>query len=778
MEHLQRVLALEAQRGCDNHAAVGSTDGIVLAWLEPAAKRAKTTATRRKLSALLDAWENYRRTDRERRARIVAATDAVLDGIGKAEGLIGLGSPVSALTGIGVKRAFEFSMLGILTVHDLLLNLPLRYIDASATAQVAEVEDGASATVDVVVKRVPQAVGQFRKTRAEARAGDETGEVLLVWFGQPYRALQVEIGDRLRVMGRAQERGGRRFFIVSKTLRHVRSGEEAVAPEIVDAAEAGLEAEYADAPGLPSKIVREAVAAAMEKCGAQVVGAMPAAVAEACGALQGEALLRALHLPKDEAEYETGRRSLATERLFLLQTRLLRQKRRSGPSPVCRVDAVGLAEEIGKLARVRLTGAQTRVIGEIEADLRAEEPAHRLIHGDVGCGKTLVAAAALMAAARTGRQAAIMAPTEMLAEQHFLRLRELMEGADVHLVTGSLPAAQRGPAMAAAEAGHAGVWVGTHALIQERMAFRDLAVVVVDEQHRFGVAQRAVLAAKGAAPNFLAMSATPIPRTLALALYADFDLSVIDEMPPGRQAVTTKLVTAGRQDAAYRVLREKVEGGEQGFVVCPLIDPSPVLDAEAAAELYETLAAGPLEGLTVGLVHGRMATPERQAVMGGFYEGEIGVLVSTTVIEVGLDVPNASVILVQNAERFGLAQLHQLRGRVARSRHRPLCVLVSGRGGETSNERLRVLAATNDGFRIAEADLLQRGAGELAGLRQHGLGDGIVADVLKHPELLAQARAEAAKVLEADPDLARPENRALAEVVAEMGELEEGRWAL
>jgi ATP-dependent DNA helicase RecG len=274
------------------------------------------------------------------------------------------------------------------------------------------------------------------------------------------------------------------------------------------------------------------------------------------------------------------------------------------------------------------------------------------------------------------------------------------------------------------------------------------------------------------------MSATPIPRTLALALYADFDLSVIDQMPPGRQAVTTKLVSAGRQDAAYKVLREKVEGGEQGFVVCPLIDPSPEVDADAAAELYETLAAGPLEGLRVGLVHGRMATPERQAVMAEFYRGEIGVLVSTTVIEVGLDVPNASVILIQNAERFGLAQLHQLRGRVARSRHRPLCVLVSGRGGETSNERLKVMAATNDGFRIAEADLMQRGAGELAGLRQHGLGDGIVADVLKHPELLAQARAEAAKVLEADPELARPEHRALAEVVAEMGDLEEGRWAL
>jgi ATP-dependent DNA helicase RecG len=348
----------------------------------------------------------------------------------------------------------------------------------------------------------------------------------------------------------------------------------------------------------------------------------------------------------------------------------------------------------------------------------------------------------------------------------------------VHLLTGSLGRSARGPARAAAEGGEPGVWVGTHALIQEAVAFADLAVVAVDEQHRFGVAQRARLAGKASAPNLIAMSATPIPRTLALALYADFDLSVVDELPPGRQPVATRLLSARSRDTAYAALRETAEGGQQGFVVCPLIEPSPALEAEAATEHVEALRAGPLAGLRLGLVHGRMPPDERQAVMEAFYGGLVDVLVSTTVIEVGLDVPNASAIVVENAERFGLAQLHQLRGRVARSRHRPRCFLLKGSGGEEANRRLEVLVQTEDGFRIAEADLEQRGAGELAGLRQHGAGDWLVGDVLRHPDLLAAAREDAAAILGADPALGRPEHAGLAAAVGAMAPVADGGWAL
>jgi len=579
------------------------------------------------------------------------------------------------------------------------------------------------------------------------------------------------------VLGRPSGEQGRVIFTVARTLEREREadGEEGTPGP------GGLLAEYRAPQGVPVGVMRQAVAQALAACGEELGPVAPVAATEACGLLARPESLRAIHLPASAEEAELGRRSLVFERLVVLQTRLLQHRARAREGKVgTRVPAAGLADRAEELAGFRLTDAQRRVMGELAADLEDERPAYRLVHGDVGSGKTVVAAAALVAAADARRQGALMAPTEMLAEQHALRLAGMLEpaGVRVHLLTGSLGATARREVAEAARRGDRAVFVGTHALIQQGVEFRDLAVVVVDEQHRFGVAERAALAAKGYSPNFLALSATPLPRTLALALYADFDISVVDELPPGRRPVDTRLLSAEERDRAYGALRRRAEEGHQGFVVCPLIEPSEAVEAEAAEEVFEALRAGPLAGLRLGLVHGRMATPERQEVMGRFYEGDVDVLVSTTVIEVGLDVPKASVILVESAERFGLAQLHQLRGRVTRSRHRPLCMLLIGSPSPQCSERLRILAEHSDGFRIAEADLRMRGAGELAGLRQHGMGDWIIGDVLAEPDLLVAAQRQTRAIVSGDPELARPEHSRLREAVEWLGELEKGRWAL
>jgi len=779
LDRFLRLVALEEKRGYDNKAATGGTDRVVLGWLTAACERSRTPSSRCRLSDLAAVWREYCDASAGRRAEIVAATRHFLESITTPR-LESPASPVAGLPGIGPARAFALAGIGILTVEDLLLFAPVRYLDCLRVGCVADLCDGTTATLEVRLLRNPRLFPGPKASRVEAPASDGTGKVILVWFNQPYRSNQFSMDDWVTVAGRASVRQQRTFFVVSKTLSHARSQAAcAEAPNPLPAS--GLLAEYAGPRGLPSRVLRQAIAAALSATADGFQPIIPSQTAARLGLFTRPEVFRALHQPQDLTETEKAAQSLAFERLLLLQLRLLLHRSQAlRTASQSRVEVAHLPERIEALSGLRLTDAQRRVIREIEEDLKSSRPACRLIHGDVGCGKTLVAAAALVGAAAAGRQAAIMAPTEALAEQHFARLRTILEPAGIpaFLLTGSLPEAHRAPALEAAAAGRPGVWMGTHALIQERVTFADLAVVVVDEQHRFGVAQRARLAAKGYAPNFFAMSATPIPRTLALALYADFDLSVIDELPPGRQPVQTRLIEPQFRPAAYAALRRVVEAGRQAFVVCPCIEPSQAMEAEAASHLVEQLRKGPLAGLRLGLVHGRMATQDRQAIMAAFYQGHLDVLVSTTVIEVGLDVPNASVILVENAERFGLAQLHQLRGRVARSRHRPLCLLVKGTGGQEANQRLDVLARTQDGFRIAEADLKLRGAGELAGLRQHGMGDWVVGDVVRYPQLLVAAHDEAAGILAADPELSQRHNELLAQGVAGLGELEEGSWAL
>lgn len=782
------MLRLEAKRGYDNRAVTGGTARLLLEWLQPAAAQARSWLTRRRLSALCAALADYPDLSVKQRARVLQACALELQTLVAGSGPPALDGPLSRLPGIGPQRAYEFSTLGLFSIRDLLLTLPARYTDASAAKAIADLSDGEQAVLRVRVVREPRLFPGRRANRVEAPAKDDTGRIVLQWFNQPYRAEQLSVGDELIVLGRPRAVGGHLLFVVSRTLGHLRAqatGEQ----EVVDQAKApGLLAEYRSPEGVPGKVVREAVAAALEACWDQIRPVAPPANAKAVTLLSRPESLRAVHRPTSLEEAELGRRSLVFEQLLVLQVRLLQQ--RAGVRAAHGTGAIpasGLVERMEQLAGFKLTAAQARVIGEIAEDLEDERPAYRLVHGDVGSGKTIVAASALLAAMQVGRQAALMAPTEILAEQQALRLAQLLGTAEeatrttslpVYLLTGSLAASAKEEVREAARSGEVAIYVGTHALIQETVEFRDLAVVVVDEQHRFGVTQRAALVAKGYQPNFIALSATPIPRTLALALYADFDISVLDELPPGRKPVETRLVAPERREEAYWLLRERLEAGQQGFVVCPLIEPSETLEAKAAEEQYEALRTGPLSGLRLGLVHGRLPTAQRQEVMQAFYEGALDVLVSTTVIEVGLDVPKASVILVESAERFGLAQIHQLRGRVARSRHQPLCMLIAGSASGLARERLRVVTTHTDGFRIAEADLRLRGAGELAGLRQHGIGDWVVGDVLAYPELLVEAQRQARDILNRDRYLASPEHAGLREEVEALAALEKGRWAL
>ncbi|OGL13938.1 MAG: ATP-dependent DNA helicase RecG [Candidatus Rokubacteria bacterium RIFCSPLOWO2_12_FULL_69_21] len=416
----------------------------------------------------------------------------------------------------------------------------------------------------------------------------------------------------------------------------------------------------------------------------------------------------------------------------------------------------------------RLTAAQERVWEEIRRDLAAPHPMSRLLQGDVGSGKTIVAALAMLTAVEAGYQAAVMAPTEILAEQHLLTLRQWLPslGVPVELFTSAIKGRERQGLLDGVKSGETPCLVGTHALIQEGVEFRRLGLVVVDEQHRFGVAQRATLREKGDNPHVLVMTATPIPRTLALTLYGDLDVSVIDEMPPGRQPVVTVARPEGQRAQIYAFLRQQITEGRQVYVVCPLVEESEVMDLKAATEMAERLKMEIFPDLKVGLLHGRLSFAEKEAVMRAFKEGQIHILVSTTVIEVGIDIPNASVMLVEHAERFGLSQLHQLRGRVGRGAWKSYCILLeSGALSDEARRRLEAMTRTNDGFRIAEADLELRGPGDFFGTRQSGLPEFRVADLLRDGRVLEEARQDAFALVAADADLARPEHRALRQAL-------------
>ncbi len=662
------------------------------------------------------------------------------------------------LPGVGPKRAALLAKLGLATIRDVLYFAPRDYLRCAQAPRIADLQIDETAAVTGEVRRIASRRLRGGKHLTEIFVGDESGVLRAAWFNQPYRADAVQVGQRVMVSGKVSFYQG--YQMVSPVIEALADDEE---PD--DAAAPGLRPVYPSTEGLSQWALRKIVAAALERHLADEEEPLPDALRARRGLPALADALRSVHQPETLAQAEAGRRRLAYDE-FLVMEMAMALRRRG-----LKEERPGIAFKIGpnvdahvrRLFPFKLTPAQDRAIAEIAADMRAPKPMNRLLQGDVGSGKTVVALYAMLAAIANGRQAALMAPTEILAEQHYMTIREFLANSDVRvgLFTGSASAAQRRENRRALAAGEIQLAVGTHALIQPEVEFQRLGLVVVDEQHKFGVLQRATLRRKGETPDVLVMTATPIPRTLSLTVFGDLDVSIIDEMPPGRQPIETRLTPAGRRADAWEVVREHVAAGRQAFVVYPLVEESEKVDLQNATDAAERLQQEVFPEFQVGLIHGRMKPEDKDAIMRAFRDRAFDVLAATTVIEVGIDIPNATVMVIEHANRYGLAQLHQLRGRIGRGEHPSVCILVYDGGGEEARERLKVMARTTDGFEIAEADLRLRGPGEFFGTRQHGLPELKFGDIINDFNLLQAARADAFDLVRRDPELAAPEHQAL-----------------
>ncbi len=677
---------------------------------------------------------------------------------------LGLDAPVTRLPGIGPSLAARLARLGVRTVGELLYLLPRRYEDYSQLRTIDRLRYGEEVTVIGTVWQVERRTIGDQRRIINAVVGDGTGEMQMTWFN-PY------VERRLRP-GRAYAFSGR---VESFRDRLLMRNPEFEPLEKRQVSTGRLVPIYPLTEGITARWLRLMMKKAVDAWAQNVPDFLPESVRQEAGLLRLSEALTQIHFPDTRELLEAAHRRLSFDEFFLLQLGMLRQRKlvRDLPARPLRADPQVLAPLLASLP-FSMTGAQQRALQEITADLASPRPMSRLLQGDVGSGKTAVAAAALWVAVANGTQGAIMAPTEILAEQHARSFGAMLAGlahpvagrpVRIQLFTGSMRRAEREAALAALAAGEIDVAVGTHALIQEDITFRELTVAVVDEQHRFGVAQRAALRQKGVQPHVLVMSATPIPRSLALTIYGDLDISVIDEMPAGRTPVKTKWLPSHQRERAYDFIRRQVASGRQAFIIYPLVEAGDQGEAKAAVEEHARLQSQVFPELRVGLLHGRLRSEEKDAVMRAFSAGELHILVATSVVEVGIDVPNATVILIEGAERFGLAQLHQFRGRVGRGPYPSYCILISDANEGDSVRRLQALEESNDGFALAQIDLELRGPGDFFGTRQSGLPPLRTAS-LGDLRTLEQARAAAHKLFAADPNLSRPEHRLLAAQVS------------
>ena len=675
-----------------------------------------------------------------------------------------LADSVDTLWGVGATAARRLASLGIRTIGDLLRHAPQRYIDRSSVVPIRDVVEGTEVTVIGRVIDVSVRPARNRRLQIiEATIADDTGQIGAVWFNQPYLARNLRGRHNVALAGRVE---------IGPWGRQLSNPEhEFDAARMIHAGR--LVPIYPLPSGLTQRQVRRWVDAALDDYGRLVRDPLPDRLVRRLELPALPDAVRAVHFPDSREAATTAARRLAFDELLVYQLAILRHRRHwreSNPGRPVRFDRDALSE-FGDGLRFKLTNDQRRALADILNDLRRPQPMSRLLQGDVGCGKTVVAAGALFAVARAGWQSAIMAPTEVLAEQHLDTLSDLLgsRGLRVELVIGRVPAAQKRTIWRAVESGDVDVVIGTQALIQQTARFAKLNLAVVDEQHRFGVQQRGEIRAKGYNPHLLAMTATPIPRTLALTIYGDLDVSSIKEMPKGRRKITTRWVPSDKRDDAYAFVRQQVEDGRQAFVITPIISESETLQVRSATVEHERLRRNVYPDLAdaIGLLHGRLSGKAKDAAMRRFRDGADKILVSTAVVEVGIDVPNATVMMIEGAERFGLAQLHQLRGRVGRGAHASYCLLLSDTTDATENARLRVLQSMESGFDLAQRDLELRGPGEILGNRQHGLLDFHFASITDL-ETIMRARAEAEALVGDDPELALPEHRGLAGAVGEV----------
>ena len=686
-------------------------------------------------------------------------------------------SSVEVLKGVSRGYAGKLKKLGVEKVGDLLWLFPFRYSDFSQVRPIAKLVVGEEQTVLGDVWSAGAGMVGRRKA-SEAVIGDETGTLRVVWWGQTHVARQLREGMKIALSGKVTAFRGQ--LQMENPEWEPLEGESLHTRRLVPV--------YPGTEGLPQRLVRRLAWEVVDAFTDELEETLPEDVRSHLKVLPVRQAMRQMHIPESSQQAAAARRRFALEELLHIELGVVRRR--------LSWQAAGAAPKLALPQPVRdgfvrslpfdLTAAQRRAIDELLRDIGESVPMSRLLEGDVGSGKTVVAAVALLAAVASGYQGAIMAPTEVLAEQHYRTFCSLFSGGDeeglwqdvfspeylkeplrITLLRGSLKASEKAAAQDSIARGETNIAIGTQALVQSEVSFQRLGLVVVDEQHRFGVEQRAALRQKGVSPHTLVMTATPIPRTLALTVYGDLDITVLDEMPPGRPPVKTYRLRPDQRQQAYDFLRKQVGAGRQAYVICPLVEESEAVAARAAVQEYERLCSDVFPDLRLGLLHGRMTPGEKDAVMREFRDGGLHMLVSTAVVEVGIDVRNATVMLVEGADRFGLAQLHQFRGRVRRSSEQAYCLLLSENPSEEAQERLHIMETTHDGFKLAEEDLRIRGPGEYFGTRQSGLPDLKVAR-LTDVAFIEQARAEAIRLLEADPEMEQPQHRALAARMEEL----------
>jgi ATP-dependent DNA helicase RecG len=812
-EPLHKVLELECKKGYANSVVIGGLDRFLHNWATQAVesinspqllKRFKklrladsdyasmTKGQRRDwIERVLDLLNNIERADLEKtgtKPTSVAPRLSPKPKVKKVVAVQSIDSPVTVIRGISSNLAAKFKKLGVNTVRDLLYFFPRRHLDYSQRKTISQLAEGNEETIVANVWQAQEIwLGGRRST--EAIVGDETGNVRVVWFNNPYLAKKLDTNTRVIISGRVGLFKG----------RHVFESPEWELFEDKELVHAGrLVPLYPLTQGLYPRQVRKLMKGVIDQWVWQLTDFLPSGIRDRQKLLELPKAIAQAHFPENEEAKTRARIRLAFDELFLLQLGVLSKKRdwQESQSGNPLVINYPILERFVQSLPFIPTSAQHRVLKEILADLEKPHAMSRLLQGEVGSGKTVVATAALLMAAANGYQGAFMAPTEILAEQHFATLSQLLSRAGqlelkedyrksysgllsrpltIALLTGDVTTSRKQELRRHILDGKIDIAIGTHALIQEEVEFSRLGLVVVDEQHRFGVTQRSALRQKGFNPHVLVMTATPIPRTLALTLYGDLDLSVIDELPPGRQLVKTKWLKPSQRESAYEFIRRQIASGRQTFIICLLVEESEVIQARAAIAEYERLSQEVFPDLRLGLLHGRMSADDKDDVMRQFRAGELDILVATPVVEVGIDVPNATVMLVESADRFGLSQLHQFRGRVGRGQEQSYCMLQAENPSEVGRERLKVIEEVHDGFKLAEEDLRLRGPGEFFGTRQSGLPDLRMAKLSDVP-LLELARAEAIRLFEQDPTLKNPEHSLLLKELARIWP-EAGEWS-
>jgi ATP-dependent DNA helicase RecG len=669
-------------------------------------------------------------------------------------------TPVQFLKGVGPQRAELLSKLELETARDVIFFFPRDYQDLTELTNIADLRDESLVRLHGTVVELDQRNTSSGGTVLGALIRCQGGNVRAVWFNQPFMARRLPVGQELLLAGKVRSRGGI-WEMVHPDLKYLEGDDTDPRGKLLPV--------YPLTEGIRQGQMRRIVSAVVESLAEQLDEVFPAEYLAAHVLAPIREAVEHIHQPASRDDLQRARRRFVYQELLVMQLALAikrhaqRDLRQSPPlEATAKIDA-----RIRRLFPFELTAGQNQMIADVVADMARPHPMNRLVQGDVGSGKTVVAVYAILLAIAHGQQTALMAPTEILARQHAATIEQFLTASRVRwgLLTGSLTASARRETLAKIAAGELDLVIGTQAIVQEDVEFAKLGLVVIDEQHKFGVRQRASLKQAGLDPHYLVMTATPIPRTVAMTLFGDLDVSTLRDMPPGRQAVRTYLATPEQRDKWWEFYCRKLREGRQGYVVVPLVETSSEVDATSLAQAYESLANGPLEAFRLGLVHGRMSAAEKDAVMDSFRSGQTQVLVSTTVVEVGVDVPNATLLAIESGQRFGLAQLHQLRGRISRGAHPGYCCVFAEPASPDSQQRLEAFVNSTDGFELAEIDFALRGPGDLLGTRQHGLPPLRIADPVADAAVLEEARRDAQQLVEGDPGLAKPEHERLRRMV-------------